>query len=367
MSGFDSLLGQKELKARLGKALEELPGHAFVFIGPDGIGKNSFAREFAKALLCENPNGNGGCGICPSCHYFLQGSHPDYKELLLKDKEKTIKTDVIRKLVCGDITMLPQISKRKVYFIDADDINEQGQNTLLKTLEEPPEYAVLILAISASQNLLPTILSRVIHVPFQRNTTGEIEQILVTRDIAGKDRDKDKDKGKDRVYDKDSGSKGDSATKGNDKKPFLFLAKFSDGIPGVAIHFYESELFSQQREEIIDKMARLPSVSRSDVLLDYFSFFDANKAQVDDILGIMSTWVRDMLIFSTCKEQAELINEDKRTEIRRSCPKGPDTVESLANASRIIHSARRGIALNSSFENCICTMLLQLRKELKNA
>ncbi len=266
MSGFDSLLGQDELKERLGRALKELPGHSFVFIGPDGIGKKSFAREFAQALLCEKPDRNGGCGHCPSCHYFMQGSHPDYKELLLKEKEKTIKTDVIRKLVCGDITMLPQISGRKVYFIDADDINEQGQNTLLKTLEEPPEYAVILLAVSASQNLLPTILSRVIHVPFQRNTTAQIEQILETRDRAARD-----------------GAAKDSG------KPYRFFAKFSDGVPGVALHLFESELFSQQREEILGKMPALPLVSRSDLLLDYFSLFDTNKPQVDDILGVMST------------------------------------------------------------------------------
>ena len=359
MTGFDSLYGQAALKARLGRALVELPGHAFVFIGPEGIGKKSFAREFARALLCDNPNNNGGCGICPSCHYFVLGSHPDYKELLLKEKEKTIKTDVIRKQVCGDVTMLPQISKRKVYFIDADDINEQGQNTLLKTLEEPPEYAVIILAISASQHLLPTILSRVVHVPFHRNTTSEVEQILKIHDsernmvTIGKSGDKDKDKQKVNVTDKEI--------------PFHFLAKFSDGIPGIALHFMESELFSQQREEVIKKMTMLPFATRSDLLIEYFSFFDTNKSQVDDILGIMSTWIRDMLIYHTCKDPAELINEDKQTEIVNCCPKGKNTVEALSNADRIVNSARRGIALNSSFENCICNMLLQLRKELKNA
>lgn len=334
--GFDSLIGQSNLKARLGKAILNLPGHAFVFIGPDGIGKTAFAREFAKALLCEHPDENGGCGHCHGCQYFISGAHPDYKELLLKEKEKNIKTDVIRKTICGDISMMPQISTRKVYFIDADDVNEQGQNTLLKTLEEPPEYAVLILAVSAAQNLIPTILSRVIHIPFQRNTTEEIERILIAR--------------------------------GADKEaPIRFLSKFSDGIPGVAIHFLESEVFANQREETISKTMQLPQASRSDLLIDYYSFFESNKTQVDDILGIMGTWIRDLTVYAACGEAAELVNEDRRQEIRKSCPVGEHRIRALANAAGIIQTARRGIALNSSFENCVCNMLLQLRKELNNA
>ncbi len=336
MIGFDSLIGQNLLKARLGKAINELPGHAFVFVGPDGIGKTSFARQFAMGLLCFNPGPNGGCGVCPSCKYFIQGSHPDYKELLLKEKEKTIKTDVIRKVVCGDILMLPQISKRKVYFIDADDINEQGQNALLKTLEEPPEYAVIILAVLAAQNLLATILSRVIHVQFQRNTTQEIVEILKNHE-AGAD------------------------------KPYNFIAKFADGIPGVALQFLENDQFPQFREDIINKMVLLPNASRSELLIDYFTYFDSNKQQVEILLDIMNTWIRDLIVYRTCKDSAEFINDDKREEMKKVCPLGENSITALANADKIIHAARRGIELNASFENCICSMLLQLRKELKNA
>ncbi|MHB1485504.1 MAG: DNA polymerase III subunit [Saccharofermentanales bacterium] len=336
MTGFNDLLGQKALKARLGKAIAELPGHAFVFIGPDGIGKKSFAREFARALLCEHPDAGGGCGHCNSCRYFIEGTHPDYKELLLQDKDKTIKTDVIRKSICGDIMMMPQISSRKVYFVGADDLNEQGQNALLKTLEEPPGYAVIILAVSSSRNLLPTVLSRAVNVPFQRNTSDEVMQIL---------------------------EKQDKSKKGNLK----FLAKFSGGIPGVALHFLDNEIFTQQREELLDMMSRLPKARRSDLLTDYFAFFDANKSSSDDLFGIMNTWVRDLLIYCTCKDEADLINEDKRSLISESCPDGGNSTDALLKAAQIIHSAQKATAMNSSFENCICNMFLQLRKELNNA
>lgn len=336
MTGFNSLFGQNELKARLGNAIMNLPGHAFVFVGPSGIGKTTFSRAFAMGLLCENPSLNGGCGKCNNCRYFISGSHPDYKELLLKDKEKTIKTETIRKAVCGDILMLPQISKRKVYFIDADDINEQGQNALLKTLEEPPEYAIIILAISATINLLPTILSRVINVQFHRNTTTEIVEIL-------KSHDSDTD------------------------KPYKFLAKFADGIPGDALQFLDNDNFSAHRDEIISMMIKLPRSSRSDLLLDYFTYFDSNKSQSEVLIGIMQTWVRDLLVLVTCPGSMEFINDDKRELLIKSCPKSSNSINALTNAYKIIQNAHRGIALNSSFENCICSMFLQLRKELVNA
>lgn len=335
MTGFSSLSGQKSLKARLGKAIAELPGHAFVFIGPDGIGKKAFAREFAMALLCEDPGTDGGCGLCSNCRYFIEGTHPDYKELLLKDKDKTIKTEVIRRSICGDIMMMPQIAFRKVYFVDADDLNEQGQNALLKTLEEPPEYAVIILAVSSSRNLLPTVLSRSVIVPFQRNTTEEIVLIL---------------------------SKHDKDNKAN----LDFLAKYSGGIPGAALHFMDSEIFIQQREELIGLISKLAYASRSELLIDYFSFFDANKAQIDDLYRIMDTWIRDLIVYNTCKDKADLINEDKRSLIRESCPEGGNSADALLKAAQIVHSAQKAAAMNSSFENCVCNMLLQLRKELKN-
>ena len=137
---FSSIVGQVDAKVRLGSALEGIPGHAYVFAGPDGIGKTLVAREFAKALLCQAPSSDGACGVCTSCRHFGNGVHPDFKTLTLDGKEKNIKVERVRQSVCADLNMRPQFGNRKVYLIAADFLNEQGQNALLKSLEEPPDY-----------------------------------------------------------------------------------------------------------------------------------------------------------------------------------------------------------------------------------
>lgn len=330
-----SLIGQNDLKARLGKALEELPGHAFVFVGPQGIGKLSFAREFTKGLLCFNKAELGGCGQCPSCKYFEEGSHPDYKEVVLQKNDKTIKTDVIRKTICSDIFMLPQISNRKVYYVSADDLNEQSQNTLLKTLEETPEYAVIILGVSVATNLLPTILSRVVPFHFKRNTIPEVVRILSERGI-------------------------------EDTSSLKFFAKLSEGIPGFAISLSENEFLADQRDRMIDMLFKLKSATRSEILTDYYSFFDENKAHTDDLLIVVNTWIRDMMVYSACKSADRLINEDKADLIRKNCPTGDMVVSAFEKSGEIVQKAVRGLELNAGYENCICNMLIQMRKEISN-
>ena len=144
---FSSIIGQTKAKARLVTALLGTPGHAYAFAGPDGIGKTFLARKFAQALLCRQSGKDGACGRCPSCRHFDHGVHPDYRELQIEPKEKNIKIDRVRQTVCRDVDLRPQFGDRKVYLLAADHLNEQGQNALLKTLEEPPEYCFFLLTL----------------------------------------------------------------------------------------------------------------------------------------------------------------------------------------------------------------------------
>lgn len=336
MAGFSTLTGQQDLKARLGKALEELPGHAFIFAGPKGIGRHAFASEFARGLLCSNPGPDGGCGVCRSCICFREGTHPDYKEILLNAKDKTIKTDNVRKVLVGDIGMMPQISARKVYFICADDLNEQSQNVILKTLEEPPGYAVIILSASSLQNVLPTVLSRSIPVNFERYSLSQVEEI-----VAGKGF-------------KDKGTSG-------------FFAKLADGIPGAALSFLENDDLSGLRDEVIEHIKKLPSAGRAELLLDYFSFFEENKPVVEELLLILNAWFRDTIVYLTSGETDQLINKDKSRDIQEFSEKNNLSIEKMLRSVQISEKARVALELNAGFEICICNMLLMLRKELSNA
>ncbi|MBW7988522.1 MAG: DNA polymerase III subunit [Planctomycetes bacterium] len=150
--------------------------HAYIFAGPEGVGKFKTAREWAKLLLCQKPVRENdfadSCGVCRACELFEAGSHPDfnhiYKELLefTKDgKSKAPPVDlpisVIREFLVEKVSNRPTLSERKVFVIsEAERLNNSSQNALLKVLEEPPEYCSIILLCSRFEKLLPTTKSR---------------------------------------------------------------------------------------------------------------------------------------------------------------------------------------------------------------
>lgn len=150
--------------------------HAYIFAGPEGVGKFTAAREWARLLLCENPTIENGfadsCGLCRSCQFFDTGSHPDfnhvYKELLEfttegKGKKTPVELsiDVIREFLIEKVSMRPTLSKRKVFVVsEAERLNPSSQNALLKSLEEPPEYCCIIMICTRMEKLLPTTKSR---------------------------------------------------------------------------------------------------------------------------------------------------------------------------------------------------------------
>ena len=149
-------------------------GHAYLFVGKESIGKKIVAKEFARNILCDFPQNGEFCGKCTSCLTFENSS--DFK--IISPIKDIIKVDTIREL-SNELFLMPTISKRKVFIIDdADTMNEQAQNALLKILEEPPKYATIILVTSNKEKLLNTIKSRVIDIQFNSLEEKEIQTIL---------------------------------------------------------------------------------------------------------------------------------------------------------------------------------------------
>ncbi|MDW7655556.1 MAG: hypothetical protein SCM11_00115 [Bacillota bacterium] len=336
---FSSIVGQNELKQRLGQALTGNPGHAYIFIGPKGVGRTWIARTFAAALLCRQPGSDGACGVCSSCRYFQQQVHPDYRELQLQGKEKVIPVESVRRQIGADLYMQPQLGQRKVYLIAADDLNEQGQNALLKSLEEPPPYAIFLLTASGADHLLPTIVSRAVLHIVSRRSPDEIMAIL-------------HDKGLD---------KNDAVN---------FFVRFSKGLPGTAIELAGNDWFSDLRKDTIRFFTGIPRMSRSDLLTTGFQFCDANRQHLGDILNVMGSLIRDLLVLAGNGGREHLINDDHAAELNSFLSEytGPEKVRrNLGLAWSAILAARRGLALNASFEGLACNLMLALRKELSYA
>lgn len=162
---FENIVGHERQKEILAKNIEKNSiSHAYLFLGQEGIGKFKFACEFAKKVLkTENLNNN-----------------PDFKIIRKREDKKDIVVEQIRKELIDDIYIVPATGERKVYIIDdAHQLNVAAQNTLLKTLEEPPKYITIILVASNSSSFLTTILSRVNQIPFEGITSGVLKNYLI--------------------------------------------------------------------------------------------------------------------------------------------------------------------------------------------
>ncbi|MGN1310568.1 MAG: DNA polymerase III subunit delta' [Clostridia bacterium] len=172
---FSNILGNENNKKILETSIKTGNiSHSYMFIGKDGIGKFMFAKEFAKAILCigeEKP-----CNKCEACISFNGENNPDIT--IIDEEEKSIKTETIKEMVKG-VYEKPIKSSKKVYIInDSQKMTKEAQNSLLKTLEEPPEYVVIILITENENLLLNTIKSRCTKIKFNSLSNNQIRQIL---------------------------------------------------------------------------------------------------------------------------------------------------------------------------------------------
>ena len=155
---FDALLGNEQLKSDLALSLRMgHSSHCYLITGPEGSGKHTLARLLAAAILCQGRD--KPCGVCHPCRKVLEGLHPDY--ITVDDPEhKSISVKLIRQ-AREDVFIQPNEAEHKIYlFPRAQDMGLEGQNALLKVLEEPPAYAVFLLLADNPEKLLPTVRSR---------------------------------------------------------------------------------------------------------------------------------------------------------------------------------------------------------------
>ncbi|MBM7623941.1 DNA polymerase III subunit delta' [Sporohalobacter salinus] len=254
--------------------------HAYLFTGKKGVGKKFTAIQFAKALNCKEMDLDA-CGECISCRKFDSGNHPDIVDI--EPEGKHIKIDQIRKLQ-QSISYRPYESEWKIYIIkEADCMNLQAANSLLRTLEDPPGYVIIILLASKEESLLPTITSRCQIVKFRPLTVDEIIDRLISRFKLDKNKAKK-------------------------------IAVLADGSLGKAIDFIENEETLTTREIILDEIKKLNNLDLVELfelvqkILDY-------KEEIDNILESIITFYRDLLLYKGSQKEELLINFDYQEEL----------------------------------------------------
>ena len=183
---WDRIRGQDAARQTFFTAVERgRLGQAYLLVGPEGVGKRQFARELAKAFLCEKPPAKlTACDKCPACAQVEAGTHPDVLYLRTPEGKHELPVAEMREF-CAHLAMKPVRGARKIGIVeDADDFNEESANSFLKTLEEPPPGALLLLRATGTDRQLPTILSRCQIVRFSPLSNADVSAILEANSVA---------------------------------------------------------------------------------------------------------------------------------------------------------------------------------------
>jgi DNA polymerase-3 subunit delta' len=265
-TGFSGLLGQEKAKKLIRRALtsERMP-HALLFRGPDGVGKQLFARGMAAAINCRGGDRGEACGTCPSCRKFRSGNHPDF--LVISPDRGAIKIEQIRRL-CQALSYPPYESETRVVLLeDVHGMRAEAANSLLKTLEEPPADNLLILTADSSREVLPTITSRCQVVPFYNLDQHDTVQILLAKED------------------------------GLDRETAELLARLSEGSPGRARLLLKTEMVAVMKKVVaVISDPALDADRDAGTLLQAAAIMAELKDNLPPLLGLLRIWLRDQLM-----------------------------------------------------------------------
>jgi DNA polymerase-3 subunit delta' len=283
---FRQILGQERVISHLRTAREKgRLSHAYLFLGPEGVGRASTARALAAALNCLTPWEDGdACGTCASCRRLAAGTHPDF--LVIEPTESLqIKIDQIREL--SRVTNYPPLGDgwRVILIKPAEAMNEAAANALLKTLEEPPEWHLLVLTAQAEADLLPTIVSRCHKLAF-----APLPAALVTRELE---------------------ERRDLA------RPLAqLLAALSGGSLGRALTL-DPEAILAQRRQVLEDLKALAGGAAS-VALDWAQRLAKSRPDLDNFLSLAQLWYRDLLLCHFQAPPALLAHRDLQADLNRA-------------------------------------------------
>lgn len=318
---FNNILHHQPQKDILLRALHHRRlAHAYLFEGPEGVGKKLMALALARALFCTQGQ---GCGECAACRKVDHQNHPDLH--WLSPDGSQIKIDQVRKIQ-QELSLRPLEGEYKVCLIDAaDSMNPAAANALLKTLEEPAAGTLLILLSARPEFLLDTIRSRCQRLRFNRLPRRQMAEILEHRLELS-------------------------------EQEALVMAALSDGSFKKAFGD-RRELYLEQRKKLINALLAL-SDGAILPLMKLAEELEKDKENIEDILDIFQAFYRDLLLLGQGRPEGELVNIDLReTLFRRAGREQPDV---LLRKLAAIDAARFHLQRNVNRQLALESMLMQI-------
>ncbi len=327
MQSFGHIIGHESIIQHLQNAISaQKISHAYIFYGEEGMGKKTLANAFAKTLQCAE-NGIRSCDRCKSCMQAASGNHPDI--IRVTHEKLSIGVDDIRLQINADILVKPYDSRYKIYIIDdADKLTEQAQNALLKTMEEPPEYAVILLLVSNLTSLLPTILSRCVQLNLKPVDKTVIKEFLMEHHHIP------------------------------DYKAEM-AAAFSSGNVGKAIKYASSEDFEKMKGDVLHILKYIDEMELYEVISG-LKVLTANKPVIVDYIDLMMLWYRDVVMYKATLDPNLLLYKEELSFIKQQA--NTRSYENVENIISGMEKAKIRLKANVNFDIAIELMLLTIKE-----
>lgn len=285
MSGFQNIIGHKDVTDYLQNVIKTRKiSHAYILNGEKGSGKRTVASAFAMALNCENEE-DAPCEKCHSCRMALSKNHPDITEVT-HDKPNTISVEDIRQQVVDDVQVRPYCSPYKVYIInDGEKMSQQAQNALLKTIEEPPSYVVILILATNTSALLPTILSRCVQLNIKPVPDEQVRAYLMEH------------------------------AEIPDYQADICVA-FAQGNIGKAVQLATSENFNEIKAAALHLLTHIHEMDISEISAEVKAVSEF-KVDIRDYLDILAVWFRDVLYFKATNDVNGIIFRENLRAIQQ--------------------------------------------------
>ena len=328
MQGFQKVVGHQEIITHLQNAISmNKVSHAYLFGGESGSGKKMMASLFAMTLQCEK-HGVEPCMECPSCKKAQSQNHPDI--IYVKhEKPNTISIDEIREQLINDVMIKPYSSPYKIYIIDeAQKLTLQAQNALLKTIEEPPAYAVFLLLTENAEMLLPTINSRCVMLKL-RNIKDTLIRKYLMENLEIPDYKAD------------------------------MCSAFAQGNVGRAIMLANSEHFNEIREEAVQLLKHIHDMELSEIVAAVKNI-SVYKLEITDYLDIIMIWYRDVLLYKATKEIDKVVFKDQLQSIKEQARKS--SYEGIELILESLEKAKARLKANVNFDLVMELLFLTIKE-----
>ena len=328
MGSFKDVVGHKDILKYISSAVENnRVSHAYILNGERGSGKKMLANLFAMTRLCETGD-NEPCGKCHSCKQAESGNHPDIIRVT-HEKPNSISVDDIRTQVNNTVDIKPYQGPYKVYIIpQADMMTPQAQNAILKTIEEPPSYAVFLLLTENAETLLPTINSRCVMLKL-RNIKDTLIKKYLMENLEIPD------------------YKADMCT------------AFAQGNMGRAIMLANSDHFNEIREEAVQLLKHINEMELNEIVAAVKNI-SVYKLEITDYLDIIMIWYRDVLLYKATKEIDKVVFKDQLQSIKEQARKS--SYEGIELILESLEKAKARLKANVNFDLVMELLFLTIKE-----